>query len=332
MSPVSNTPKPAHRFAVIGGDGRMTHLAQRLTEEGYSVSLLGCGNECLPTHEGEGELRICTTLAKAAEDATVLILPLPATRDGETVHCPRDPACAVTFQDLKALLKRNPKLSLFGGKMPAGFVSEVTADDPTASARLVDYYGNEVLQLRNAYITAEAALMTAMELIDRTLRDTSVAVLGYGRIGKYLARLLRALGADVTVCARREECLFEAAAEGSHPLLITEDDPLGGLLPLCRDHAILFNTIPAHIMKRELLLGLERDTLLIDLASAPFGVCDGDVREATARNGLRYLRAPSLPGSYAPRDAGRIIAECVLDALSRMDVVPTNTEEGGKPS
>jgi dipicolinate synthase subunit A len=92
---------------------------------------------------------------------------------------------------------------------------------------------------------------------------------------------------------------------------------MGGLASLGRDHAVLFNTIPAHILPRALLMGLEGDTLLIDLASAPFGVSDRDVREAAAHNGLRYLRAPSLPGSYAPREAGRIIAECILDILSR---------------
>jgi dipicolinate synthase subunit A len=88
------------------------------------------------------------------------------------------------------------------------------------------------------------------------------------------------------------------------------------MTPLCRDHPILFNTVPAHILPRDLLMGLQPDTLLIDLASAPFGVSDDHVREATAKNGLRYLRAPSLPGSYAPRDAGRIIAECILNRLA----------------
>ena len=322
MSHTSNAQESAHRFAVIGGDGRMIHLAERLAEEGYPVSLLGCGNDCLPRREEQADIRICTTLQKATEDATVLILPLPATRDGATVHCPRDPGCTVTLRELSDHLARHPAVTLFGGKLPEDLVK-------TTSPRSVDYYDTPVLRLRNAYITAEAALMTAMELTDRTLRDTSVAVLGYGRIGKYLARLLHAVGANVTVCARREESLFEAAAEGCHPLLITEDDPMSGLHPLCRNHAILFNTVPAHIMTRLFLMNLERDTLLIDLASAPFGVCDGDVRDSTARNGLRYLRAPSLPGSYAPRDAGRIVAECILETLTRLENAPENPTEGG---
>lgn len=322
------------RFAVIGGDLRMIHLCKRLTEEGCAVSALGCGQDCLPdaerapAREGESPVRVCSTLQGVTEGADVLILPLPATRDGETVWCPRDSACTVPLREIAELMARSPRLFLFGGRLPADFTDTVKKNDQAAN-RVTDYYDSEILQLRNAYLTAEAALMTAMELTDRALRDTSVAVLGFGRIGRYLSRLLRGLGADVTVCARREESLFEAAAEGCHPLLMTGDAPMGGLAPLCRGHAVLFNTVPARILPRELLLGLERDTLLIDLASAPFGVSDTDVREVAAKCGLRYLRAPSLPGSYAPRDAGRIIAECILDTLSRRRGTETFDGKGG---
>ena len=320
--PAHTAARNTHRFAVIGGDGRMTHLAERLSEAGYGVRLLGCGTDCLPIRESEGEIRMTTTLQGATEGVDTLILPLPTTRDGVTVHCPRDPSCTVTLREIAELLARHPHMQVFGGKLPTDLKASLPPD------RVTDYYESEVLQLRNAYITAEAALMTAMELLDRTLRDTSVAVLGFGRIGKYLARLLHAMGATVTVCARREESLFEAAAEGGHPLLITGGTPMNGLHPLTRNHTVIFNTVPSPILNRELLLSMEENTLLIDLASAPFGVCDGDVREASTKNGLRYLRAPSLPGSYAPRDAGRIIAECILNELSQKE--KTTTEKGGK--
>jgi dipicolinate synthase subunit A len=95
--------------------------------------------------------------------------------------------------------------------------------------------------------------------------------------------------------------------------------------------AVLFNTVPAQILSRDLLMALKRDTLLIDLASAPFGVNDKDVREAAAGNGLRYLRAPSLPGSYAPRAAGYIIADCILESLSHVgkEINERQHQEGG---
>lgn len=338
MTESNHTSSPPLRFAVIGGDLRMTYLCHRLMEEDHTVRALGCGEDCLSgglSHveghgKGEKRIRICTSLQSAVEGADALILPLPATRDGITVHCPRDPACTVTLKELGELVERTPGLSLFGGKLPADFLNAVR-QNTTADTLAADYYESELLQLRNAYLTAEAAIMTAMELTDASLRDTPVAIVGYGRIGRFLARLLRAWETTVTVCARREEQLFEAAAAGCRPLRIDPDAPFGGLSSLREDTAVLFNTVPAQILPRDLLMGLKRDTLLIDLSSAPFGVNDRDVREATAENGLRYLRAPSLPGSYAPRDAGRIIADCILESLSRIgeEVNECQRQEGG---
>ena len=318
---MSDTSKPVYRFAVIGGDGRMTHLGERLAEEGHAVCFLGCGETCLSS-DARGHLRVCATLSKAVEEATAVILPLPATRDGITVHCPRDPACRVCFSELAALMKQAPDLRLFGGKLPADLVRE--------EPRVTDYYESEVLQLRNAYLTAEAALMTAMELTDRAMRGMRVAVVGYGRIGRYLSRLLLSLGAEVTVCARRAESLFEAAAEGCHPRLLSDGGAMEEMVTPSAAPSVIFNTVPAHVLSRGLLLGLPRDALLIDLASSPFGVVDEDVRVATAERGLRYLRAPSLPGAYAPRDAGRIIAECVLGMLAEEPRTPLAQEKGGE--
>ena len=318
-----STPVP-HRFAVVGGDLRMLHLCRHLTSRGHAVSALGCGEDCLPPHAGDASpIRICTTLRGVTEGADVLILPLPATRDGVTVHCPRDPACTVTLEEIAALLRRQTGLCLYGGRLPD------TLAAGELSPRVTDYYGDETLQLSNAYLTAEAALMTAMELTDTSLQGLSAAVLGYGRIGKALSRLLRGFGVEVTVCARREETLAEAAAEGYASLRLSPTAPLGGFSPLCQGFPLLFNTIPARIIPRELLASLDAGVLLIDLASAPFGVSDEDVQEATARNGLRYLRAPSLPGSYAPRTAGEIIADCILADLIRRDTTLQSNENGG---
>ncbi len=318
------SPAAAVTVAVIGGDERMTHLSVRLAEAGYTVNRLGGGSEALPGEARDGTIRLCTTVGRATEDAVAVVLPLPATRDGTTVWCPRDPTCTVTFESLAELMNRRPELLLFGGRLPRGFFPQCEADEgATIRSRISDYYDSETLRLHNAYITAEAALMTAMELTDCTLRGTSVAVIGYGRIGKLLARLLMAVGADVTVCARREEACLWAAQEGCHPMPMGVPDRTGGgLYPLCYGHTVIFNTVPARVLERDVLLRMEHGTLLIDLASAPFGVADEDVRDAAAENGLRYVRAPSLPGTYAPRDAGRAIAVCVLDSLHRAAKCP----------
>ncbi len=295
-------------IAVIGGDRRMTFAARRLSEQGHPVTLLSCGPDGLPDTSC-GHIRLAATLRAATEGAAAILLPLPATRDGERVSCPRDPAAAVPLSAIEALLSARPDLYLFGGRLPQGMTERF-------GGRVIDYYEDEGLQLRNAYLTAEGAVMTAMQRIDGALRGSTVAVIGYGRIGRLLTRLLRLLGADVTVAARRREALLWAEAEGCHPLQIGAPDRAGGgLNPLCYGHSVILNTVPARVLTREQLRAMEEGTVFIDLASAPFGVSDEDVR-AMAECGVCYLREPSIPGTYAPRDAGYIIADVVSAALA----------------
>ncbi len=317
-SDLTHAPPAPCTVTVVGGDRRMHHAAAHLAEAGCAVRFLGGG-----VPETDFSARVCTGLAAALRDADILLLPLPASRDGETVACPLDPSCRVTLAELHEHLLARPELRLFGG-----LLSPILTDGLPAE-QAVDYYEDEALLLRNAYLTAEGAVMLAMEQTDHALRGSTVAVIGYGRIGKLLADLLLSLGAEVTVCARRRDALLWAAQTGCHPLRLGNPDRAGGgLFPLCYGHSVIFNTVPSHVLGREVLLRMEPGTVLIDLASAPFGAEDEDIREAGESGHIRYIRAPSLPGRYAPRDAGRAIAACVTDCLARSESYP----KGGRES
>ena len=58
------------------------------------------------------------------------------------------------------------------------------------------------------------------------------------------------------------------------------------------------------------LRGAERDALIIDLASAPFGVS----LEAAQSLGLRAWREPALPGRYCPFSAAWALQRSVRRA------------------
>jgi dipicolinate synthase subunit A len=139
-----------------------------------------------------------------------------------------------------------------------------------------------------------------------------VAITGFGRIARALASLLAAMGARVTVAARKEKDLATARRLGYGTVSLSES---GAASALGQGYAAVFNTVPACLFNEECLRAFDRTTLLIDLASAPGGVD----AEAAARLGIRVIFALSLPGKYAPETAGEIIAETVLEEMKRRE-------------
>lgn len=305
-------------ITVVGGDARALAVARRLAETVCAVRTyaLGRGNEFL-----DGRVlpvAACSSLWEAWAGSRVLILPLPVTRDGETVWCPLAPDSTVELSELTRAVTRasetfgKPPL-IFGGCMPSLWRRALEG----AGGMVVDYFDCEELQIKNAQITAEGAVMTAMELMDVTLLGSKMVVIGYGRIGQLLARMLRALGVEVTVVARRAESRAWAVSDGCHAADVTD---LGAL---AQGYDVIFNTVPAPLLDDDFLKQADRHTLIIELASLPGGVTPEAEQGAATRGWPRIVRALSLPGRYAPVTAGRVIADCVMDVLTQ----PSNGKE-----
>ena len=71
---------------------------------------------------------------------------------------------------------------------------------------------------------------------------------------------------------------------------------------------LIFNTVPAQILDADALAHCASDAIVIELASAPYGV-DFD---AAKRLNIPVIPAPGLPGKTAPRTAGAIIRSVIL--------------------
>ena len=74
-----------------------------------------------------------------------------------------------------------------------------------AGVELADYFARPELAVYNAIPTAEGCIGILLQQRTRTLWGAEVLVLGFGPVGQALAVRLSALGAGVTVCARRPE-------------------------------------------------------------------------------------------------------------------------------
>ena len=274
-------------ISILGGDLRQVCLARLLSEDGWKVITWG-----LEKGGGDGGAPLDQAL-----EGDILLLPMPVCRNG-MLHLP------LTDTELEAerLWARLRYDQLLLGGMTGDLSRRLMAD---YGLTLLDYYNREETQVANAVPTAEGALQLAMESTDRTLHGSRCLIIGYGRIGRLLADRLLALGAEVTVSARKYGDLAWIEAWGYRGV------QTGALTGQLDRFDLIFNTAPALILDGTRLRETREDCVIIDLASAPGGV---DL-EAAKRLSRRAIPAPGLPGKVAPRTAAAAIRDSVYHIL-----------------
>ena len=217
-------------------------------------------------------------LCATAKDATHLLLPIPSFAPDGTIPGIGSPE--EFFTNLPA------NITIFGGNL----------DRPELAAySTFDLLKDPEYLAKNAMITAHCAIQIAASKLPITLEDCSVLVIGWGRIGKCLAKLLRQLDADVTVAARKESDRAMLRALGYHAIAADNPDTL--------PYRLIFNTVPVMIAPHCPGPGLK-----IDLASKP------------GLGGTDVIWARGLPGKNTPESSGTLIAQTVINKLQRKEL------------
>ena len=254
-------------FAVIGGDARQQCLLRQLRGLGFPASAYRVPD----TEDSAPELSGCV------RGADILILPMPALAGAEAVRAA-------------------------GGGVPLAEILDAAAPDALVCGGMLGP-ADEALLLQNAELTAEAALSLLLERLPNPLVGSRILICGFGRIGKLLARKLRALGADVTVSARKPWDLELAHILGYRRVRT------GSFADTLAQYDGIVNTVPAPVIGPAQLQFVRRDCALLELASLPGGFC----AEAQALPG--YCAARGLPGKYAPETAAAIIRRAIFRNL-----------------
>lgn len=283
--------------AVIGGDLRQLTLARLLKREGYHVFLYGFDKDIrLDALEFDRDKDF-------ALSADIVILPIPVTFDGVTINSPysKNPMTVEEF-----LYGINPSALVFGGQIQPNL--QKAFEENQIAYR--DYLKREELSIKNAVPTAEGAIEIAIAETPITIHGSKSLVLGYGKIGKILSKMLFGLGAQTYVEARKYADLAMIEGHGYEPL------DLYNLKDRINEFDIIFNTVPSLILDRDVLSNVKKDALIIDLASKPGGV-DFD---AAKELGLRVIWALSLPGKVAPVTSGAIIKDTIMNIIKELGV------------
>ncbi len=219
------------------------------------------------------------TILSKPEGATHLLLPVPSfDADGRIKG----------GGDIQCLLEQLPNnITIMGGNL----------NQPAlASYHTVDFLKDPLYLAENAMITAHCAVKIAMSKMPIVFQGCPVLIIGWGRIGKCLAKLLRDMGANVTVAARKDTDRALLQALGYNTIDTAHLDT--------GSYRVVFNTVPVMICQDSPGIGLK-----IDLASS-LGLGSKDV-----------LWARGLPNSDAPESSGRLIAKTAIRLLAKKEQI-----------
>lgn len=226
----------------------------------------------------------CSVLSSSDPSVTHLILPVPSFEADGNIRGGGSP---------ETVFRQLPEhVTVIGGKLNHPALERYTK---------LDLLEDPVYLAENASITAHCALKTAMNRQNITFRDCPVLVVGWGRIGKCLASLLRDLGAKVSVSTRRE------SDRALLPVLGYETADISPPAYDLQRFRVIFNTVPAMLLPENLLEQCSPDCLKIDLASTP------------GMGGQDVIRAGGLPNREAPETSGILIGRTILRLLQKTE-------------
>lgn len=275
-------------FLFAGGDERQLYAADKLKKMGYETAAAGF-------EKYDGAVPYKSESAENAYLYDAVVLPLPLTRDGESINAPFSEN-KISTNFLSEFIGKGK--SIFSGKMPDD-IKKLFSEN-----KVYDCYSREDFQLLNAVPTAEGIAEIAMRELPITVDGAAVVVFGFGRTGKAIGELFKAMGADVIIGARRASVLAETEKRGFKTVNISDDFDIPEKIRMA------VNTVPAEILSEKHLKQL-KGCLYAEAASAPYGT---NLEKARAA-GVNVILASGLPGKIAPESAGEIIAKTIINTV-----------------
>ena len=269
-------------ICVMGGDLRNFFLAKLLSKEKHEVKVYG--------FEKIENFRECETYENMLSSSEIVVLPIPFTKDKKTINMPLSNR-NIRIQELAYHLENK---TIFVGNMPED-IQEILKEKQN---EVIDFMKKEEFAVLNAIPTAEATIEIILKNTNKILQGSHCLILGFGRIGKVLAHKLQGLSVDVTCMVTNE---IEKAWAIAYGYQTTTIEKLQNYYTKIKQYDIIINTIPKIIFKEE-LKEIKKETLVIDLASKPYGID----RKIVEEENINFIEALGLPREISTNDISKI--------------------------
>ena len=288
-----------NKIAILGGDLRIVKLAEMLTKENFLIKTYAL--EKAENLKNISEISFCSSIEETIKEADLVIGPIPLSNNNLQINTP--------FSENKILLDellKHLKNKIF---LAGNVKEEYKKEAEKQNVQIIDVLKREELVVLNTIATAEGAIQIAMEETDYTLHGSNILVLGFGRVGKTVAYMLKGIGANVYVEARKQEDMAWIKIYGYQAILLNE------MQENLEKFDIIINTIPSIILKEKELSKLKKECLIIDLASYPGGI----EQEAAKRLGIKTIWALALPGKVAPVTSAKFIKDTIFHITKEIE-------------
>lgn len=284
---------------IMGGDARYLEVIKKLSAKGVKVYLVGFDQL---TFEDPNIVHAnIDVLDFGVIDA--ISLPVAGTDDSGKVEA------TYTEMDIiltKEIVSRTQETCIIYTGTSNAFLEDLAA---ACNRKIVTLFARDDIAILNSIPTAEGALKLAIEQTDITIHGSHVMILGFGRVGKTVARLFSSVGAKVSVAVRKPADIARITEMGLIPVRLED------LVQEIAKTEICINTIPHLVIDSNVITAMDNGTLVIDITSAPGGT---DFNFAHKQE-IKALHALGLPGKTAPKTAGRIIGGVLLELLEGLE-------------
>ena len=271
------------RYGILGGDYRNIELVKLLAKEKNIVYTYGLEKEIQKLESDN--IIICNDI-KELQDTDIVITAIPLSKDSININMP----LGINGKKIKIdeALKIMGKKLVFTGSIS----SEILRKFKLYNIEILDIMKNEEFAVLNAIPTAEETIKIIIANTKKVLHNTNCLIMGYGRIGKVLAKKLNGLSVNV-------DCLVSNNIEKTWSIVegynYIKFENIKNKSDLLKKYDIIVNTIPKIILTEQ-LKKIRKDTLIIDLASKPYGIG----RNIVKQENLNFIEALGLPGKSAP--------------------------------
>lgn len=282
-----------NKFAIIGGDLRLVKLAQILQKENNLIYVFGL--EKSKELGNYSNIKIKKDLVQTLENTEIIISSIPFSRDKQTINMPLSDN-KIKIDELMNLIKDKTLI--------AGTISN-DIYEKYKDVKIIDIMKNEKLAILNTIATAEGAIKEIIENTQINIHGSKIMILGFGRIGKTLAKKLDGLSAKVTVVSKEDEELAWAEAYGYINI------ELNKIKNIIKDYDIIVNTIPSIILQGSILKEINKNVLLLDLASGDGGINKKEADE----NNLNLIKSLGIPGKISPIATAKILKEAIYEIM-----------------